>query len=683
MGTTRRPDAPYIMPEGDIETFRQMYRENKWKNIDQCRALLEEAYQEFKRTNEKAKKAALPDTFKEVLEQEQGQREGDKTKGTFPTWLYMGVIGRANFILQDTRAAQETLAYIDRDKQEPPPVSLHKLHYEPKETEDSRTMAESVYMGVINAELFTRPDKFMRQWLAEAKSEKEKQEILAFQKTLTKTAFQKIVHSIAGENEDAEKMLSDPKRRSSAQYEELIKEIRRTIAHNTETVYHSLFVKVIHQLIEKGKSGSIRVDTWKTLQYYAAAYFFAQHPEKDFRGQEEISEADAAEALAIYNRMYDYVTHRKRGTRILAAVVDFIESENPQEETRQKILRRIETTQKDETIAKYSSILQNKATNTLAHVSKRLIKPDKYSPDAEFISGDVKLTFKNFHELNLTLATQKVLDTLVLSLTRILPYNKALVEGSVDKNREIELTLDAYMETCGLKDAKEARNQLNKAIKDIYNESVDYIEQRYTTGKNGKRKLESTLWHSHILDATGIDLSKPLVNNGKVKVKFVYDIAKMLLAGQIMPYPLALLKVNANANRHSFYLGRKLAEHHNMNYWKSNANIIGVKSLVEACPDLPSYDEVMRSAGKQVKQRIIDPFERDLMNLKEMGILASWSYCNPKEQPITDEQILKYDYATWITWLVKFELADYPARKRKEKTPPIKGIEELSGKSGG
>lgn len=667
MAAIKRPDAPYIMPEGDIETFRQMYREDKWKKINQCRALLEEAYQEFKRTSDKAKNADLPDTFKEVLEQEQGHREGDKTKGTFPTWLYMGVIGRANFILQDTRAAQETLAYIDRDKEEPPPVSLHKLHYEPKEAESSRTMAESVYMGVINAELFTRPDTFMRKWLDEAESDKEREEILAFQKTLTKAAFQKIVHSMVekwGMSEHEEKMLADPKRRSSAQYEELIKEIRRTIANNTETVYHSLFVKVIHQLMEKGKSGAIRVDTWKTLQYYAASYFFAQHPEKDFRGQEALSEADAAEALAIYNRMYDYVTNRKRGTRILAAVVDFIESENPHEETRQKILRRIETTQKDETFEKYRNILQNKAMNARAHISKKLIKPDKYSPDAEIVKDGVRLTFNNFRDLNLSLPTTKVLETFVLSLTRVLPYNKELVEGSVDKNREIELSVEEYMETCGLKDAKEARNQLNRSTRDIYNESVEYTEERWIR-KNGKKKKEVIQWHSRILDATGVDLTKPLVQNGKVKVKFAYDIAKMLLYGQLMPYPLALLKVNAKYNPHSYYIGRKMAEHHNMNYWKSNANIIGVKSLVEACPDLPNYEAVM-ATDKHAKQRIIDPFERDLMNLKEMGILASWSYCNHNDQPITQEQVEKYDYATWITWLVKFELADYPARKRNE-----------------
>lgn len=45
--------------------------------------------------------------------------------------------------------------------------------------------------------------------------------------------------------------------------------------------------------------------------------------------------------------------------------------------------------------------------------------------------------------------------------------------------------------------------------------------------------------------------------------------------------------------------------------------------------------------------------------------MQDWHYCNAGGNAITDEQVEKYDYATWIEWLLEFEFADYPDQSER------------------
>ena len=60
-------------------------------------------------------------------------------------------------------------------------------------------------------------------------------------------------------------------------------------------------------------------------------------------------------------------------------------------------------------------------------------------------------------------------------------------------------------------------------------------------------------------------------------------------------------------------------------------------------------------------KQIIQPFERDLIALTDIyKILKDWHYCNALGEPLTDEQVFKYNYFTWIEWYIEFEFNDYP-----------------------
>ena len=132
-----------------------------------------------------------------------------------------------------------------------------------------------------------------------------------------------------------------------------------------------------------------------------------------------------------------------------------------------------------------------------------------------------------------------------------------------------------------------------------------------------------------------------------------------------MPFPLKLLQVNLKHYPHVYSLGRKLFLHKNMNYNKSNSEIISVKSLLESVSTLPTYDE-LKSTGK-IKQRIIEPFEETFKFLVELNILSEWHYRSEK---------IDYYYEEFVNLYVIFRVKDYPTRQRKvDLTPSNKGYD--------
>ena len=339
----------------------------------------------------------------------------------------------------------------------------------------------------------------------------------------------------------------------------------------------------------------------------------------------------------------------------------------------------------------YSKFLQGKATNALAHISKRGVSPDPITGAGSITVEGVSIFLKNYNSIALNIPTHKVLDALTIKLSSNFPYGKEVTAEAIDRHRGVDISVKEYMDLCQLKDRKEARRQLKEAVLTLYDVSLEWDEIRYHTpdGKK-KRKKETLHWKARIIDTAGADIGQDPVQRGKVSIKFTYDIAKYLSQSFIMPYPDKLLSIDAKHNPHSYYMGRKLAEHHNMNIGKGNANRIAVKTLLECLPDLPSYETVMSGNSRSVTQKIIQPFERDLIALQDTyGILSSWHYCNKNGEPLTDEQVESYSYDSWVQWLIEFELTSYPdqsdrlaaiaSRKNTAKKRARKGQRDSGG----
>lgn len=333
----------------------------------------------------------------------------------------------------------------------------------------------------------------------------------------------------------------------------------------------------------------------------------------------------------------------------------------------------------------YSNILQSKATNALTKMSKR--KAEIYLNGSGHITQDgVQAFLTSLNKLALDFPTHRVLDILTLKLTNSFPYGDITPEG-INKYRGVMVTLDEYMSFCGLKDRKSARDQLNKAITTLSYIRLEWDEIIWEVPEGKKRKQKRKRHYNIGLAGKVVtDATEKPVKNGIAYFSFSYELAEYLSHAYVMPYPIKLLTINYNANRNSYYIGRKLAEHHNMNIANSNANVISVRSLLAACPDLPTYEEIMQKS-RNVTQKIREPFEKDLIALVETyGVLKSQKYCinsgkkdkagNIIYSDIPDDQRINTTYSMWENWLVKFELANYP-----DQTERIAKIEDQRAKA--
>lgn len=328
-------------------------------------------------------------------------------------------------------------------------------------------------------------------------------------------------------------------------------------------------------------------------------------------------------------------------------------------------IARLETTEEQKNVtasAKYSNILQGRATNALSKTSKKSMNYDDKVGNSWSNQDGVLIKLNDSTNLNLNVQAHKVLDALILKLTCNFTLGKKATAEVINKSRAVTLSLTEYMELCGLRDKKEARKQLTEAVRAIYNISMGWQETIY----EGKKKIERR-WQARVADVMGEEWVESPIKNSKVLFKFTFDMAEYLSMAYIMPYPENLFQINSKYNPHSYYLGRRLLDHYNQNINKENRNRILVKTLLRGIPDLPRYEEVRR-----VKELIIDPFERDLDALVDIyGILCSWEYCSKGGTPVPEEQLVGIDYNTWASLLVLFKPKDYPEQRERlsQKTP--------------
>lgn len=330
----------------------------------------------------------------------------------------------------------------------------------------------------------------------------------------------------------------------------------------------------------------------------------------------------------------------------------------------------------------YALILQNNGINAITHSSKKRMDTEGLlSGEGVIVTrNNVRITLGNASKTRLDVTTHQALDIFLGKLTEGLPYGEDVTEKEINDHRKINISVKEFMRERGLSDAKTARQQLNDGVLTAFNLFVEYDEER-TKG----RKKQTTHYKLRIVDAIGTpgeDEGNP-IKNGVAQISFSYDAAECLAkSSYYMAYPQELKTVNSKQFPHAYYLGRKLAEHRNMNVANSNANRISVRSLLQACPDIPEYREVM-GKGRQVSQLIIDKFETNMDALKDTyGVLAKWEYCNSKGEPLTDEQLEKYNYGTWEQLLISFELKYYPDQTKRieKKTREREAAEEAKKK---
>lgn len=295
-------------------------------------------------------------------------------------------------------------------------------------------------------------------------------------------------------------------------------------------------------------------------------------------------------------------------------------------------------------IEKFPLIRQGTATNILTKIipnEQRNTTINRITGIAkvEAAAGNATLTIRDFvSRAGFRTSTHQLLDALVLELTRA---------GA--KSPFVSIPLSEYMEKRGIKNAKEARKQVNSDLQELYDATFSFQEKR----KNAAAKDYHDI---RIIDSKGI-------KKGIINISFGSVFYEILKGYPLMPYPSQLWRLDNKKNPNSYYLLRRISEHRNMNDGKKNADTIAVKTLLAAAPFLPTYDEV-QSSNRNFRSRIIDKFERDMDALSDT---LTWHYCHRNNTPVSDQELSTMDYELFESLLVNVQWVDYPDQTERHE----------------
>lgn len=298
----------------------------------------------------------------------------------------------------------------------------------------------------------------------------------------------------------------------------------------------------------------------------------------------------------------------------------------------------------------FSPMLQGTGTNRLTQISTRKAPPavDAITGLATITNGNLTVFIEKYNNLagGLRISTHKLLDACTIALTAQNDYR-----GNGEPKTLVTIPLEDYMTRCGIPITKPSKDKTRRKVKEdleaLYSTSIEWSEP---SGKNTKDFAKM-----RICDTIAI-------KNGKIIMNFSPAIANYLTHAYIMQYPTELFKADER-NPNSYYMGKKILQHNSIdnNQRKGTANIISIKALLESCPDIPSYEEVI-AADRHLDQRIKTPFENALNALNSF---IKWEYSNSKGVPLTDEQLQDFNYSVFAECYILFEVLNAPDQSQR------------------
>lgn len=293
-------------------------------------------------------------------------------------------------------------------------------------------------------------------------------------------------------------------------------------------------------------------------------------------------------------------------------------------------------------------LAQSRATNTLArNLTRRILDPtqlDLYG-NGKVETKDFRLFIRGYNELlgGINTSASKLLDSLLITAT-----------GDGLRDTLVALPLKDYMQMRGLKDEKETRKQVKRDLDALARVRFEY---------RGKGKEKDNWLHVALYGGTSG------IKNGVIFFRFNEDFYHSLQVGEgkylFMFFPKEALRLKDNAHPYSYALARRIAEHKRINIGARSEDKIGVQTLIAACPGFPTYEEVM-AGNRNISDRIIAPFERDMDALSEAFV---WEYVG--EQPETYQEFTDAQVRIrWRQYPPTKDLIESKEKRRKTEKKP-------------
>lgn len=295
-----------------------------------------------------------------------------------------------------------------------------------------------------------------------------------------------------------------------------------------------------------------------------------------------------------------------------------------------------------------SYLRSSPSLNKLAEIntkSRRFAEFNKLSDTLQIERSGLTVLIEKYSDLKgeMKPSTSKVLDFIIIKYTE-----------SSGREPFIQFSLEEYMKICALTSRNKARIQLNNDISILFSMILTF---------KGK-KTDSFDWaRLRIMDLEGE------LKGGNIVIHLSQIFREKLETYPVMYLPNEIFKIKEKENPNAYYFMRKIAYHKYVNYFKSNANIISVKTIIESSPNIPKYEEIAKT-GK-INQRIITPFERDMNALKES---IDWEYHYPSGDKLDQESRSLLDYEIFINLVVHIQWRKYPELTKKTRNKiPLQG----------
>lgn len=292
----------------------------------------------------------------------------------------------------------------------------------------------------------------------------------------------------------------------------------------------------------------------------------------------------------------------------------------------------------------YDVILQNNATNQASRLStKRNVQ--------RLPMNKSSVSFKDVTAL----FTGKTLGVPEAQLLDYIVAKHAQTPNH-DNNPTVVFTLKEYMKDRDLKDTKSARSSLKKGLDKLVS-----LQLSYSGGDNKKKSYNPSFGRRNFF--TGYDYTR-----GKATITFTPEINMMLTKQAMpMPYPSLLYRLNPWKEATAWYILRRLSDNKWQNYGEARADRMKINTILESCPSLPTYDEVM-DGNRNIEDRIINPFLKAVERLSEA---FDYTFMDSGGQPFDYIEGISYSKFVGATLVIK-QWFDYPdeyakrlANKRK------------------
>ncbi len=238
-------------------------------------------------------------------------------------------------------------------------------------------------------------------------------------------------------------------------------------------------------------------------------------------------------------------------------------------------------------------IRNKQATNALARISSK----SNFVNDMGMLSLSMQYGKAN---LTFTLSNPTVtINQMSQKIFRILTG-----ELSENNSCNISISLQKMMSFLGLKDIDNFRVSLKKSL-----EGLQALKVSGSYDSNSFSFDVLPEWH---------------IANSILTIRFDDALYNYIQSKSLLKYPVKALQVESSDKRHpySFFLVDKLIEQQNI--CKKDDFRIKIINLLVWCTNngMPLYENV-KNSNRNYKERIIEPFERDLNHL---GKILKWNY---------------------------------------------------------